>query len=176
MGAVVFDLETQRSFREVGGRQNLHLLGISVAVTFNEDDGQYRYFTEENIHELVEELKRGDPVVGFNLLRFDYPVLQGYTDFPLHTLPTLDILEEVRKKLGFRIGLDALAEATLGISKTADGLKAIRWWRLGRMDELFEYCRQDVEITWKLYDFGRKNKYIHYLDRNWRLRKIPVNW
>ena len=176
MGAVVFDLETQRSFQEVGGRRNLHRMGLSVAVTFIEDDGGYRYFTEENVAELVEELKRGNPVVGFNLYRFDYPVLQAYTDFPLHTLPTLDILEEVYRRIGFRIGLDALAQATLGVAKSADGLKAIRWWRQGRMQELFEYCRQDVEITWQLYDFGRRNKYVQYVDKRWRLRKVPVNW
>ncbi len=37
---VVFDLETQRSFDEVGGRSQFHKLGVSVAVA-------YRYDTDE---------------------------------------------------------------------------------------------------------------------------------
>jgi DEAD/DEAH box helicase domain-containing protein len=175
-GLVVFDLETMRSIQEVGGRHNLHRLGLSVAVTYSEDENLYRFYTEKNVSELVEELKRGNPVVGFNLYRFDYQVLQPYATFPLETLPTVDILEEVYRKLGFRVSLDELAWATLGEAKSGNGMMAIRLWRQGRIEELLEYCRRDVEITWQLYDFGRRNKYILYLDRTWRERKIPVNW
>jgi len=176
VSVVVFDVETQHSFGEVGGRRNLHRLGLSVAVTFNEADGRYRYYTEENVADLVEELKRGSLVVGFNLFGFDYQVLQPYTDFPLQDLPTLDIMQDIYRRVGFRLGLDALAQATLGVAKSGDGLQAVRWWRQGQMDKLFEYCRKDVEITWQLYDFGRRNKYVQYLDKRWRLRKVPVNW
>jgi len=176
LGALVFDLETMRSIQEVGGRHNLHRLGLSVAVTYSEDENLYRFYTEKNVSELVEELKRGNPVVGFNLYRFDYQVLQAYTTFPLETLPTVDILEEVYRKLGFRVSLDELAWATLGEAKSGNGMMAIRLWRQGRIEELLEYCRRDVEITWQLYNFGRRNKYILYLDRTWRERKIPVNW
>jgi DEAD/DEAH box helicase domain-containing protein len=158
------------------GRHNLHRLGLSVAVTYSEDENLYRFYTEKNVSELVEELKRGNPVVGFNLYRFDYQVLQAYATFPLETLPTVDILEEVYRKLGFRVSLDELAWATLGEAKSGNGMMAIRLWRQGRIEELLEYCRRDVEITWQLYDFGRRNKYILYLDRTWRERKIPVNW
>ncbi len=176
MGAVVFDLETMRSLQEVGGRHNLHRLGLSVAVTYNEDESLFRFYTEENVAELVEELKRGNPVVGFNVYRFDYPVLQAYTSFPLESLPTLDILEEIYKKAGFKVSLDHLAWANLGVTKMGDGMLAIRLWRQGRIEELWEYCRRDVEITWHLYNFGRRNKYILCFDRKWREVKIPVNW
>ena len=176
MGAIVFDLETMRSIQEVGGRHNLHRLGLSVAVTYSEDENLYRFFTEKNVSELVEELKKGNPVVGFNLYRFDYQVLQPYTTFALETLPTIDISEEVYRKLGFRVSLDELAWATLGEGKSGNGMMAIRLWRQGRTEELLEYCRRDVEITWRLYDFGRRNKYILCIDRTWREWKIPVNW
>ncbi len=176
MGAVVFDLETRRSFQEVGGRGNIHLLGLSVAVTYNEDEDSFHFYTEENVAELVEELKKGNPVVGFNLYRFDYPVLQAYTSFPLMSLPTLDILEEVYRRAGFKVSLDHLAWATLGTAKSGDGLMAVHLWRRGRIEELMEYCRRDVEITWQIYDFGRRNRYIICYDRKWRELKIPVNW
>ena len=173
---VFFDLETQRSFQEVGGRHNIPRLGLSVAVTYSTADGQYHYYTEENVADLIEELKAADLVVGFNLLRFDYEVLRAYTDYPLRHLPTLDIMDDLYRRLGFRLSLDALAGATLGAAKSADGLQAIRWWRQGRMEELFEYCRRDVEVTRQLYEFGRKNKYVQYRDKRWRIKKVPVNW
>ena len=173
---VFFDLETQRSFAEVGGRHNAEHLGLSVAVTYNTVDGEYHYYTEERVADLIEELKAADLIVGFNLLRFDYEVLRAYTDYPLQRLPTLDIMDYLYRRLGFRLSLNALAGATLGTTKLANGLQAVRWWRQGKLRELFEYCRQDVEVTRKLYEFGRQNKYVQYRDKHWRIRKVPVNW
>ncbi len=173
---VVFDLETQRSFQEVGGRHNLHRLGLSVAVTYSTAAGEYHHYTEDTVAELVEELKTADLVVGFNVISFDYQVLSAYTDYALRQLPTVDMLDDIYRTLGFRLSLDALASATLGVSKSADGLQAIRWWRQGKMQELFDYCQQDVEVTRQLYEFGRRNKYVQYRDRRWRMRKVAVNW
>lgn len=173
---VFFDLETQRSFQEVGGRHNIPRLGLSVAVTYSTADGEYHHYTEETVDELIEELKSADLVVGFNVLSFDYEVLTAYTDHPLRQLPTVDMLDDIYRTLGFRVSLDALASATLGVGKSADGLQAIRWWRQGQMKELFDYCQQDVEVTRQLYEFGKQNKYVQYQDRQWRVRRVPVNW
>lgn len=170
------DLETQRSFQEVGGRHNIHRLGLSVAVTYNTGDRAFHRYTESNVSELITELQAADRVVGFNLLRFDYPVLSAYTDVRLSSLPTLDILDHIYRQLGFRVGLDALASATLGTTKSADGLRAIRWWRAGELEKLFAYCQQDVEVTRQLYEFGRRHKYVQYRDRHWRLRWVSVSW
>ncbi len=61
---VVFDLETRRSFQEVGGRHNIPRLGLSVAVTYSTADSEYQHYTEETVAELIEELKAADLVVG----------------------------------------------------------------------------------------------------------------
>jgi DEAD/DEAH box helicase domain-containing protein len=173
---VFFDLETQRSFQEVGGRHNIKRLGLSAAVTYSTATGEYRHYTEETVADLVEELKAADLVVGFNVVRFDYVVLQPYTDYPLYQIPTVDMMQDIYHVLGFRLGLDALASVTLGTSKTADGLQAIRWFRQGQMDKVLEYCQKDVEITRQLYEFGRANGYVQYRDRRWQIRRVPVNW
>ncbi len=130
---VVFDLETQRGFNEVGGESGLALMGVSVGVTYSYQDNRFRHYFEHELDRLVEELRRSDLVVGFNVRRFDYHVLQPYTDFPLHTLLTLDILEHVHRALGFRVKLDVLAQYTLGIGKGGNGLLALRWWRTGQL-------------------------------------------
>jgi len=173
---IFFDLETQRTFDEVGGRHNLGRLGLAVAVTYDSSVGRYRAYTEDEVDELVEELAGADLVVGFNVKRFDYEVLRPYTDYPLESIPTRDILEDVHRELGFRLPLDSLAQATLDTRKSADGLQAVRWFREGELDKVIEYCKTDVEVTRQLYEYGRQRGHILYWDRQGRMQKIFVNW
>ncbi|HEY4688048.1 MAG TPA: ribonuclease H-like domain-containing protein [Anaerolineae bacterium] len=176
MNLVFFDLETQNSIDDVGGRSNLHLLKMSVGVIYTTADNAFHRYTESNVADLIAQLNAAEQVVGFNLLNFDYPVLRAYTHDPLEALPTLDLLERVYRVVGFRVGLDALATGTLNVRKSGHGLQAIDWWRQGRLDDLFAYCEQDVDVTRRLYEFGLANKYVQFYDRNYRLRRVPVNW
>jgi DEAD/DEAH box helicase domain-containing protein len=176
MNIVFFDLETQRVFDEVGGRHNTRKLGLAAAVTYSTADGVFRFYTEETVADLVAELKAADKVVGFNVLRFDYEVLRAYTDELLERIPTVDMLEQIYKRLGFRVSLDNLARTTLGTAKSADGLQAVRWYKEGRIQEVLDYCQQDVEVTRRLYEHGQQHKHVKYQDRNYRVQKVPVNW
>lgn len=174
---VVFDLETQRDFAEVGGRSGLALMGVSVGVLYSYRENRFYHYFESDLDQLVEKLRQSDLVVGFNVRHFDYHVLQPYTRFPLQNLPTLDILEHVHRALGFRVKLDTLARYTLGITKGGNGLLALHWWRTGRLDLLRDYCQQDVEITRRLYEFGRDNGYLVYWDsRLNQTRRVYVSW
>ena len=83
MNIVYFDVETQRSFDEVGGRHNIRKLGLSAAVTYSTADGAYRHYTEETVADLIAELKAADLVVGFNVLSFDYDGVAGLYRRPL---------------------------------------------------------------------------------------------
>ncbi|CAG0944617.1 hypothetical protein ANRL1_01842 [Anaerolineae bacterium] len=176
MSDLFFDLETQKSFQEVGGRENIKLLRVSVAVTFSTATNEYKTYTETQVPALVADLKAAERVIGFNVLSFDYQVLKYYTQERLSELPTLDLLQDIYNKLGFRIGLDALAHATLGKNKSADGLQAIQWFREGKLDELISYCRDDVAVTKQLFEFGRDNKFVAYPDRAGRKQKLNVAW
>ncbi len=176
MNIVFFDVETQRTFDEVGGRHNTRKLGLSAAVTYSTADSAFHHYTEATVADLIAELKAADLVVGFNVLRFDYEVLRAYTDERLDRLPTVDMLDHIHRRLGFRLSLDALASATLGINKSADGLQAVRWYREGRIQEVLDYCQQDVEVTRQLYEYGRQHKHVKYRDRNYRLQMVPVSW
>jgi DEAD/DEAH box helicase domain-containing protein len=176
MNVLFFDVETQRTFDEVGGRNNIQAMGLSAAVTYSTADGRFRYYTEETAGDLIAELKAADRVVGFNVLRFDYEVLRAYTDEPLDQIPTVDILDHIYRRLKFRVSLDNLAGATLGTSKSADGLQAVRWYREGRIQEVLAYCQQDVEVTRRLYEFGQQHKHVKYRDLSFRERMVPVSW
>jgi hypothetical protein len=171
---VVLDLETQKGFDEVQGR-NLTLLGISVAAIYSYQEDRYRVFKEGEIKQLLPYLQRAQLVIGFNIKGFDYPVLQPYLDFDLKQLNTLDILEEVSKSLGFRISLNSIAKATLEIGKIGSGLDALKYFRQGEMEKLCEYCRHDVLVTRKVYEYGRQYGHLLYF-RGLGLETIPIGW
>ncbi len=172
----VLDLETQRLAQEVGGWNNAHLMRVSVAVLYDSDDGGFKVFKERDIPRLLEHLAQLQMVVGFNIKRFDYAVLSAYTAKNLGLLPTLDLLEDVSAALGHRLSLQALGEATLGASKSADGLQAVAWWRQGLMEPLTAYCRQDVELTRDLFLYGQRESHLLFCRKDGVRLRVPVDW
>jgi DEAD/DEAH box helicase domain-containing protein len=172
----IFDIETQRSAQEVGGWHRADLMKMSCAVLYDSKKDQYFEFLDDQVDQLIEHFKKCDLVVGFNVKRFDFRVLAGYSGFNFEKLPTLDILEDVHNRLGYRLSLDHLAKVTLGKKKTADGLQALRWWKQGRIREIIDYCKKDVEITRDLFLYGQKNGYLLFTNKAKKTVRIPVKW
>lgn len=172
----VFDLETRRSAQEVGGWHRADLMGISCVVLYDSKEDRFFEFLDDQVALLIEHLKRLELVIGFNIKRFDFRVLSGYSDFDFRELPTLDILEEVYKRLGYRLSLDHLVRVTLGKKKTADGLQALRWWKQGRIREIIDYCKADVVLTRDLFQYGKKNGYLLFNNKAQQTVRIPVEW
>ncbi|MBX4187152.1 MAG: ribonuclease H-like domain-containing protein [Candidatus Doudnabacteria bacterium] len=156
LNKIVLDLETQKSFEEVGGFGKNHLLKVSVVGVYSYVLNKYLTFTENELYKLGEMLSEADQIIGFNTINFDYQVLQPYLNFKLADIPSLDILQEVEKIIGHRVKLDNLAQMTLGVGKSGDGLQALKFYKLGQMEELKKYCLDDVRITKELYDYIQK--------------------
>jgi len=173
---VYFDLETQKSADEVGGWDKISRMGMSVGVTFSTMRGDYRVYAEKHVNDLLTDLQRADLVVGFNVLRFDYEVLHGYTTFDLRQLPTLDMMVDVANMLQHRLSLDAIATATFGVEKTAEGMQAIRWFREGKLFEIAEYCCYDVKLTRLVHEHGMRHRQLHYHNRFGKKLTVPVKW
>ncbi len=173
---VYFDLETQKSAEEVGGWNHISRMGMSVGVTYNTARGEYRIYGEKQVPDLLQDLQRADLVVGFNHLRFDYEVLHGYTALDLRQLPTLDLMVDLQNRLQHRLSLDAIATATFGVEKTAEGMQAIRWYREGKLLEIAEYCCYDVKLTRLVHEYGRQHRQVHYHNRFGKKLTVPVNW
>lgn len=173
---VYFDLETQKSADEVGGWNNINRMGLSVGVTYSTARGDYKIYGEKQVNDLLNELQRADLVVGFNILRFDYEVLHGYTPFDLTQLPTLDMLVDLQAILNHRLSLDSIATATFGVEKTAEGLQAIEWFKEGKMLEIAEYCCYDVKITKLVHEYGCSQRQLHYNNRFGKKLTVPVKW
>ena len=173
---VVFDLETQRSFAQVGGRSQFHRLGVSVAVAYRYDRDEFLVVTEDRIDELINLLLDATLVVGYNIRGFDYEVLRAYTDHDLQQLPTLDLMFDLEQRLGFRPKLDSVVSATLGAGKIADGMQALEWWQLGEIEKIIDYCREDVRVTRDLYDFGKRHRWVQVSRFGGSPRKVEVDW
>ncbi|MBW1859252.1 MAG: DEAD/DEAH box helicase [Deltaproteobacteria bacterium] len=171
------DLETQKLAAEVGGWQNTHLMRVSVVVLFDSVENRFLVYNEDQIDALLGQLEKADLIVGFNIKRFDYQVLSAYTSKALELLPTFDILEDVFKRLGFRLSLKHLAEETLDQQKTADGFQAVEWFRQGDMEKLTEYCRQDVAVTKDLFYFGLANAHLVFREKQENRRvRLSLDW
>jgi len=172
----VLDVETRRSAAEVGGWTRPDLMGVSIAVLYDSELDDFIDYQEHEIPQLAERLKGFDLVVGFNILRFDYGVLAGIHPFAYARLPTLDMLAHVHERLGYRLKLDNLAQATLNVGKSADGLQALQWWAEGRLDEIAKYCRQDVAVTRDLYLYGREHRHVLFSNKAGQKARLPVAW
>lgn len=172
---IVLDLETKKSFDEVGGQHHQQQLGVSLVGLYSYERNLYRAFREEEFKELEAWLKNAALIIGYNIKKFDYEVLQPYYKFKLNKLPTLDILEEIYFALGRRLKLDSLAQATLGKGKIGSGLDAIMYYKTGDWKNLEKYCLEDVKITKEVYEYGQLHGYL-WFENNGQKEKIKVRW
>ena len=173
---IVLDLETQREFSEVEGRKP-ELLGISVVGIYRYGADRYDTYLESELRNLVPILQEAELLIGFNIKRFDLPVLSPYLPFATTTLPVLDILDDVVKQLGHRVSLESLAQATLGKGKSGSGLQALAWFKEGKFDLIKQYCLDDVRLTKEVYDHGRAHGKLLAVNRyGTDTLQIPVFW
>lgn len=171
----VFDLETKYSAAEVGGWHNADKMGISVAVVYDSLLDDFVTYLEDEVDRLIEHLFQLELIVGFNNRRFDNSVLTGYTNRNLNDLATLDLLEVVKLRLGYRLSLDRLAQCTLGSKKSADGLQALEWYKQGEIKKISRYCKKDVEITRDLMLYGLENEFFLFRNKAGKTVRLPVD-
>lgn len=172
---VVLDIETQNTFDEVGGYFTDKLKVSLVGCYFYETDS-YESFLEPDLPKMFARLERSGRIIGYNSIGFDMPVLNNYYLGNLLNLPQLDILQIISNRLGYRIKLDDVAKATIGVQKSAHGLQAVTWWKEGKIDEIREYCLQDVKVTKEVYEFGLKNGFILFDDRRGERQAVEVDF
>lgn len=158
---IVFDIETQNTFADV--ENDFTKLKISCVSIYRYETNTYESFTESELGKLWPILEKADLLIGYNIDHFDLPVMNNYYLGDLSKFPHLDLIVKIKDSLGMRLKLKDVAEATLdNITKSAEGLQAIQWWKEGKIDEIKKYCEQDVRVTKELYDFGRQHKQLFY--------------
>lgn len=175
---LVIDVETKKAFSEVGGEEHIRELGVSVAGVYSYADDAFFALEEGQLGELGKMLGNTQHLIGFNIKHFDVRVLEPYVpEIVSGRFAITDMYEDAVNFLGHRVGLDALAKATLGEGKSGHGLEALQWFREGRVEEVKKYCLDDVRLTRDLYEYGKKHGhvlFVSYIDG--KTRSIPVRW
>lgn len=161
MKKIVFDVETKNTFAEVGSNNPANL-DISLVGLYDYEDGKYHSFLQEEFSLMWPFFEKADMLISFNGDHFDIPLLNKYYEGDLTKFRSLDILREIRQSFGRRMKLDQLAEGTLGVNKSGNGLEAIAWWKNGEIGKIREYCLKDVKITKDLYEFAIKNNKLFF--------------
>jgi len=189
---LIFDVETQKLFSDIESEDPADL-GLSVVSVYGrkvdeegeEVGGKMMSFWHPDagmtptVDAMWELFEKADRIIGFNSKKFDSRVLRPHYHKDIENFPHFDILEIVKENLGKRLPLDLLAGSTLGVNKTDRGTNAVYYWAnktAGNLEKLQTYCESDVMITRDLYDFGRKHKYLKYIDRWNRVVEIPVDF
>ena len=179
MKQVILDVETKKTFDEVGGyfpdRLGISFVGVCVREGFS-GAGEMKSFFEKDLDNLFPLLESADVVIGFNVDNFDMQTLVPYYSADIARIATLDLMLRIKDSVGHRIGLDAVATETLGTGKTGDGLDAIKYFKHQMWDELQKYCLQDVAVTRDVYDYGLKHGKVKFKNKWNRLVECPVDF
>lgn len=231
MADIFFDVETKELLDQHAPDQDaaIRALHLSVGVAWCECHGEQIFHSTAA---LAEHLLAHDRIVGFRTRYFDNTVLawsperitrehfdavtgKHIIEKPLPDAPedlkkaldlkTFDISMDLESRLGFKLSLASLAEASLGKAKNATGPQAVVWNRLaatlkdkwpyalmdvgdtegaqrvnelGRwfQERLEQYCAADVQLLRKVFEYGVANKRVAYIDFEGERRIVKVQW
>lgn len=173
MRIITLDIETKNFFQDVGSNDPASL-DISVVCIHDSLDDSYQSFLEADLRKLWPILEQADGIVTWNGDHFDIPLLNKYYSGDLSKIRSIDLMKEVQTVLGRRLKLDSVAQATLGIGKSGNGMDAVTWWRNGEVDKVIKYCIDDVKVTRQIYDYAVANKHLKYKD-GVAMREVKLN-
>lgn len=173
MREITFDIETSNILPSLA-RQDVTRLDLAVVAIHDSETGKYSSYSQEELPKLWPIIEKADTLIGYNSDSFDIPLLNKYYPGDLTQIRSIDLMIEVQKVVGRRLRLQSLAEATLKVGKSGDGLQSVRWWQEGLYDKVREYCIQDVKITRDLYDYALTKGGLKYKDLK-DIREVKID-
>lgn len=174
MRRITLDIETEGAFS--GPMPEPSQMELTLVAIHDSEVGTYDSFLKDDLPRLWPILERADLIVGYNSEHFDIPILNKYYPGDLTSMPSLDLLKEVKDVLGRRLKLDNLLAATLGKKKSGHGLDAVKWWEAGEVEKVRAYCIDDVRLTLELYEYAKKHGSLKYRDfAGDEVREIKLN-
>jgi DEAD/DEAH box helicase domain-containing protein len=172
---VVVDVEIQKTIEETpGGWDATDKLGVACAVVYECQTDRFRIYGPQDVPALQDRLLAADRISGFNIWKFDFPVIWGVPGRE-RVMPLLgktnDLLRRIWQGLGLDVdtfssahkgwGLDAVVRGTLAApGKIANGAQAPRWFQAGEWGKLVNYCVDDVTLERDLADFVDKYGFV----------------
>lgn len=164
---VVVDVEIQKCVGEGGLTwEDTDRLGVACAVVYEYRPDRFRVYGPDDVEALKDRLLIADRISGYNIWRFDFPVIWGLPARERVSAlrdKTNDLLARIWRALGLDEerfsglhkgwGLDVVAGGTLGISKIGHGGDAPKWFQAGQWARLVTYCMDDVTLERDLATF-----------------------
>jgi DEAD/DEAH box helicase domain-containing protein len=171
---LVFDIET---IGNISSPNFVDEMQITVVGVYNYAKDEYKTYFLEELSDLELDLKQANLLVGFNNDHFDTPILNKYYQFDLFSIASFDILREFRANTGKRLGLDAIASMTLGSSKSGTGSNAMTLYNDGKLEELAQYCLNDVKLTKDMFEYCITKKHLIYPSKDgWLRLRVDMNY
>ncbi len=171
---IVVDVEIQKTIEETpGGWDATDKLGVAVACVWEFQGERMRVYGPDDVGALRERLLKADRISGFNIWKFDFPVifaLPGRERVTALLPKTDDILRRIWQARGLDAdawsgahagwNLDLVATGTLGIGKIGHGADAPKWYQAGLVQKVVNYCADDVAIERDLAVFIDRYGYV----------------
>ena len=173
---IYLDLEAQKSAEEAGGWHHIDRMKCAVAVAYVLRENRLRIFTDDALPELASLLRSASCVIGYNLLKFDLVILQGYQGVNLDGVRCLVLLGEFTRDQGHRVSLDDLTEGTFGARRGTDGPTLIKWWRAGKKLAVAEECCNDVLSMHRLHQHALEHGWVRFRNKFGRKQRVEANW
>lgn len=187
---IVFDVEIAKTIEEVGGWHHTEKMGVAVACVWQYRNNRLSVYGPDDVDALRNRLLSADRISSYNGLLFDYPVVWGYSKAEWKAsredlgaskgapaiykqiLPkTDDMLRRIWQAKGLDpdrfnprthggTKLDDVAYNTLGVRKIGNGADAPKWYQEGKIQQVVNYCADDVAIERDLTDFVDRYGYV----------------
>jgi hypothetical protein len=177
MSVMAIDLETKNMSYDIGGFGNTHMFQVSTVATWDGNNGTV--YVDEPVdsfaksghviksirelkYDLDEHLQKGGLLLGHNIASFDLPILRDSLDIfcinkYLDEKKYIDTSRILNKEHGERFQLSNLVKCTMDDSKLMDSADAPKLWKMGRYDEVVEYCMKDTQLVYDLWKYGQDN-------------------
>ena len=131
--------------------------------------------TRRSLETAIRHLESVDVVVGYCSDRFDLPCIEGISGRKLRLHHHIDIFAEISRAcatLNIRtsigdLKLDTICRKNIGRGKIEHGSHAKALAAEGRWAELFNYCSDDVHLTYDLFRYIIKHDGVHINGHGW---------
>tara|TARA_R100000231_G_scaffold138085_1_gene115663 strand:- start:912 stop:1505 length:594 start_codon:yes stop_codon:yes gene_type:complete len=177
MSVLALDIETKNMSHDIGGFGNTHMFQVSTVATWDGSNGTV--YVDEPVdsfaksghvikplselkYDLDNHLQKGGSVLGHNIVAFDLPILRDSMDIYcihkyLNEEKYIDTSKYILKEHGERIQLKNLVKCSLDDAKLMESADAPKLWKMGRYDEVVEYCMKDTQLVYDLWKYGQDN-------------------
>jgi DEAD/DEAH box helicase domain-containing protein len=181
------DIETQHLITEFPGswKREDNYRKIKIAEVGILQNNVYETYGEDDIDQLLDKLDDISLIVGHNITKFDYKVLNHYIDnkdMKKLVEKAFDTMLEFARHTGKGgwVSLDDLARRNFGMRKTEDSVDIPKMWREGKHEEVRNYLLNDLKMTERVYLHGRKGGKFKYEHKEWGEsfgeREVFVKW